>query len=373
MSQRIGSLSLLAGGLLALASPARVFACSAPYCPAAAFAVPAGGTVPANFGELTVSPEEELVGSWSIKLFNANDPSQAILTTAANGATPNISLAAVLQPGASYLLEASPSCFGESVPSHERTLSFTVGRDESRAPESLGPLRLARSERGTVPIGGGAGCFEDFDASLVDLELTPDFVAEPWRNLLTNYQLMVDGQPFAWTLTIGTAYYGPKGQDAARGFYFHGPGTFRTFAMCDSGLERAGIGSTDKGIAPGKHEVWVQARVPTRVPSVIESDHIQIELSCSMPTEPREAGAEEGGEADADVASPADEPAPTADATATARERLPESADGCSTRPTRGGSVAFVVLLLAFSLMRLVWDRARRAPAATARRTSERV
>lgn len=48
---------------------------------------------------------------------------------------------------------------------------------------------------------------------------------------MNSYQLMVDAEPFLWTLTQATDEYGPR--DRTRAFYFADPGPFRAFNECE--------------------------------------------------------------------------------------------------------------------------------------------
>lgn len=279
--------------LAAIHPAAKSQACSAPECSPASFSVAQDFIVPANFGELTVWQQKELFGAteYVLTLYEASRPTQALLTNQSSRSAPYVSLASVLQPGVRYLVEATPLCAGGLALAQKGTLAFSVSSEESVPPTGLGPLEVVHSGSGKVPVSTGAICFAEREASVADFKLSADYVAEPWRNLLTNYQLFVDGKPFSWWLTIGSVDLGPS--DTARGWYAHSPGVFRTFTLCDGGAN-----VSELGVAPGRHEVWVQARVPTRTPSIIESEHVQIELQCpSEAAKPADNESTDGGSA----------------------------------------------------------------------------
>jgi hypothetical protein len=306
-------------------------ACSAPECGGAIrFGIPADALVPENLGELTVYGDTDFAyaSGYALRVWEEDNPDAVIFSgkIAAADRKASVALDAQLSAGKRYVVEATPSCSfsGEAEPV---SIPLEVG-PAHEPPSSLGPLRIVRSGRATVPVGGDASCYSDYDASLVDLKLDPTHLPEAWRDLLTHYQLMVDGEPFSWRLTIGDLdAFGPK--DAARGFFFSQPGTFEAWTPCEDSAY------LDKlGLSPGKHELWVEARVPSSEPTTIASEHVEVDLRCSArPAKESSESSEKDGPS-----------APTTD-------------DGCSLAGRAGGesgaaSALWIAAALAFGSRR---------------------
>ncbi len=303
--------------LLEAARPQLAQACSGLPCNLpAAFPVPEGGEVPANFGELTVFTESSFprAAGYTLKLWEAGSPERLLRTVKVDTENQNrAQLGDLLTPGKSYVVEAT-SCGKEYAASFEasiRTLHFKLAQSASAPPTTLGALTVARHGPTAVAWGGGAGCYADLNTDAVDLTLDPSALPEAWRKLVNSYQLMVDGEPFSWTLTIGSDGYGPR--DRARGFYFAEPGTFRAFTECEPSRSLNVYGGPaapeqkQRGLGPGKHTLWVAARVPTSPAQIVESQPVEVELSCPEP----DAGTIADGGTDAATSTGA---APEADA-----------------------------------------------------------
>jgi hypothetical protein len=339
---------LLAGVLLLVPTlcASQALACSAPYCTPAAFSIPEGAVVPTNLAELSVfadSPVLILAGhGFRLRLWDASDPVRTLLAQGVGNR--RASLTGLLVPGASYVAEAT-TCDDETLPI-VRTLHFTVAATASDPPTSLGPLRVARSGRTIVGYGGGVGCFYELVAEALDLALDESALPEPWRELLSDYQLVVDGEPFTWLQTIGVPQYGPD--DAARGFYFGAPGPFRAFTECEP--SNGDSGETPPlqrpGLAPGKHLAWVTARVPTEPAMTIASEQIEIELSCPEPDESTDGGPEVDHDTSREEEEQDDDEAAEG-ASASSRR-----AGGCSLAREHAGDLTWLALVL-LALVRL--------------------
>jgi hypothetical protein len=238
--------------------------------------------VPANLAELSVFADSPVLtlgeSGFRLKLWDASDPGRVLLTTGPGSA--RASLAGLLVPGASYVAEAS-TCGDDQTDPVLRTLHFTVAASASDPPATLGPLRVARSGRSIVGYGGGTSCFHELVAHAVDLELDEDALPEPWRRLPSDYRLIVDGEPLTWLQTIGTGRWGPE--DTARGLYHGAPGPFRAFTECEPSTDSSSETppAHRPGLAPGKHTAWITARVPTAPETIVESERLEIELSCA--------------------------------------------------------------------------------------------
>lgn len=373
MKLRLTLLAAVAGAsALAAASPAR--ACSGVVCfLPAAFSVAEGAVVPANFGELSVFPESThpRSGRFTLKVWAASDPSTLLISEEVGAAgDQRVTLGSALKPGESYVAEAKTGCHFDwpDQPEVVRRLHFSLSPETIEPPSSLGALRSVRHGPTVVAYGGGAGCFYDLDSDAVDLVLDTNALPEAWRTLIGHYQLIVDGAPFSWPLTVGTDDYGPA--DTARGFYFTEPGTFRAFTECEASdsSERVGLAPGQRGLAPGVHSVWVEARVPITPARVIESERVEIELSCERAASAADADVVVGGGDRAGLpAEPPPADAGSGDASHVAEDEQQDAAGdaahtgsngGCSLR-ARGSapgavSGALVLLLLAAVVRRSV-------------------
>jgi hypothetical protein len=241
--------------------------------------------VPANFGELTVFAGDETRGElpwrprYTVTLRAADAPSQVLFEGNVEGsATPYVKLGVQLKAGKSYLVEAAPICdpavAGDVATIPRAQITLEVGA-ASEPPTTLGPLRQIYWEGSKVPIARGTGCWEDANAATADVMLDGAALPEAWRDLVSNYQLMVDDKPFDWLLTSGVL--GPTTR--ARASYITNPGVFRAWTSCEdvAGFQ---FGPVETGLAPGKHTLWVRARVPSSTPTLIESQRLEVELRC---------------------------------------------------------------------------------------------
>jgi hypothetical protein len=276
----LGLLSLL----VVLTPTEAALACSAPYCARpVTLLLPESGMVPANLGELTTY---EASPPWypaaaDLRVWKSSDPATVLFLGSAKDGAARFSVpAGALAVGESYVAELTPNCTWASATEKVPTqFSFRVG-PASDVPSSLGALSLVRNGSAMVPWGGGAGCWDNFKAAAAELKLDPDALPEAWRELLNEYQLMVDDEPFSWTLTNGG--YGPT--QAARGSYGARPGVFQLWTPCgplpENHVEHE---RTPAQATPGKHTVWVRARVPGTEPKYVESERVDVVLSCSEP------------------------------------------------------------------------------------------
>jgi hypothetical protein len=359
-------------------------ACSgAPCVLPSRFAVPADGVVPANLGELTVFFSEDKMfprpGNFNVKLRAAETPSTLLLSGATETSPGSaLSLGALLQPGKSYVVEAAPNCphAAESeLLAATATTTLHVSAP-SEPPTTLGPLKLVRSTNATVPIAHGGSCWEDYSANVADVALDAAVLPAAWRSLITHYQLIVDGEPFNWSMSYGAR----DPTDSPAAFYLTGAKEFRAWTLC---ADPNGPGAVSllpplpTGLAPGKHTLWVRARVPTSPATMIESDKVEVQLRCPFcvdycgpalpPSTPSttvpkdnpgssEMGSGEAAQPAPDTATSSDdpmdmEPEPVAD-------RVEDDAAGCSASPIRRRQDAAWVLLAGAALwliaMRLV-------------------
>ena len=344
--------------------PSTADACSAAFC-ASGVQVAPRGNVPANVGEVTVWSGG--LGAFprsldfSLRVWDASDPGRILFSGASGTRGPAyLSFGPLFEAGREYVLEVTPQCFGPG--ERPPTLVTFRAEAESAPPADLGPLTVVRSGPTQVPIGGGAGCYEGFDASAVELTLDPSHVAPPWRDLLTSYELMVDGSPFAWTMTSGAI--GPTA--APRGAYFAAPaGAFQAWTPCraasssDAGVIVVQPPGSTTGLSPGKHTVWVRARVPTAEPRVIESERIEVELRCpnqapapdDEPTEPTDP--EEPTTPGDESSAPGDDPAKTQDG-----PRPSAAESGCALAANAVGADGLATAMLAIVLTLSVRRRA---------------
>lgn len=381
-------LLLIAAATCALshvALPRLAQACSGVPCTLpAAFPVPEGGELPANFGELTVFSESVFprAAGYTLKLWEAGSPDRLLRTVEVGVSNHNrAQLGDLLAAGKSYVVEAS-SCgdrAGSTFVPVVRTLHFKLAHGPSAPPTTLGPLAISRHEPTKIPWSAGAGCFEYLDSDAVDLVLELSALPAPWRKLVNSYQLMVDGEPFSWTLTQGSDDYGPR--DRTRGFYFDEPGPFRAFTECEpsrSSNLHGGPASPDqkeRGLEPGKHTAWIAARVPTSPAQIVESQRIEVELACPQPDAGVTAvgsatsSTDSGGDAElSDGDSGVDRTAAPEEGAATTEDPSSTDASGASvdnaTKPEASGSCALSprereakgpplgLLLLALALLR---------------------
>lgn len=274
-------------------APRLASACSGADCmQPAEFVLAKSGRVPANFSEITSYHAKplRLVGNFDIRMWEESAPTTILKQgrmLAAND-PPVFALGRLIE-GKRYVVEATPKCvWGDgreetrANPLPAQQFRFTAG-PAHEAPQTLGSLRIVRQGAATVPWGGGSGCWENLEANAVELALDLSAWPEAWRELLTQYQLIVDGKPFDWTLSIGGGY---APENVPRGSYGGHPGAFQVWTRCGplpQWITPDPEGKTD-GAKPGKHEVWVRARVPETPPSFIESAHVSVELGCPKPT-----------------------------------------------------------------------------------------
>jgi hypothetical protein len=282
--------------------------------------LPTNGVVPANFGELTTY---EATSPWStveadVRVWEASEP--ATILFSGNSRSGPVPLGQ-LTVGKSYVAEVTPSCsWGDPSSKVPAQYSFQVG-PASEEPSSLGPLIPVRNGPTMVPSGqvSDGSCWKEVKAVAAEVRVDLAGVPSAWRELLTDYQLMVDGKPFSWQLTIGAP--GPK--DAPRGEYRGHPGVFQVWTGCGSPA------FTPNSVGLGKHTIWVRARVPSSTPKVIESERVEVELACEQaPILPPQQPAP-----DADAGSAVG--ATAADASAGGEQ---DAADEATTTPANGGT-----------------------------------
>jgi MYXO-CTERM domain-containing protein len=264
--------------LLGLSAPRVASACSGAYCARpVSLVLPQSGVVPANLGELTTY---EPGPPWypaeaDVRVWDASDPSRVLYRGSAH-----VTPIGPLIEGKTYVAEVTPNCgWAEAEDKVPEQYSFRVG-PASDAPTSLGALKVVRTGSASVPWGGGTGCWEDFKAASAELQLDPASLPEAWRELLTEYQLMVDDEPFSWPLTTGGGY-GSK--EWPRGSYIGHPGAFQVWTACGPvPMSPTNLSEIPSQATPGKHTVWVRARLPSTQPKFLESERVQVELACAV-------------------------------------------------------------------------------------------
>jgi hypothetical protein len=178
----------------------------------------------------------------------------------------------------------------------------------------------------------------------------------------------VEEQRSSWTLTIGGGY-GPT--KAPRGSYGARPGVFQLWTPCGPvpentvNLDRAPAQAT-----PGKHSVWVRARVPGSEPKYVESERVDVLLACDEPKplppqsppdlvtpvpkpETAETRTEQHAVAESDSS---DDSSDDAEEITPAREN--DDGGGCSLRRSVPGNSSGAWLLVALGLT-VLWGRGR--------------
>ena len=336
MQTKLSRLCLLAVSAVGVV-PEVALACSGPDCSTPAeLVLSESGLVPANFAELTAYRPDPYpyISDYDVRVWEESDPSRVLFRGKIRRSEPTLPIGP-LSAGMRYVAEATPDC---DYRRDAKLFRFQAGAAQE-APRSLGPLRVAHQGATRVPWGGGSLCWDDIDANAAELELDAMALPEAWRGLLTQYQLMVDGTPFSWRLTIAGG--GDALKDAPRGFYGGHPGLFQVWTRCGPWPERVSGAADLGGVEPGLHQVWVRARVPSSEPSYVESERVEVELRCSA-----------SEEAD-DGADPADDEEESPD-----QQTTPNTGDGCSLGDQRHradsveGSVVSLVLALGVLLVR---------------------
>lgn len=326
---------------------ATAYACSGPLYCASEVAVVPRDVVPVNLGGV-------LVDLYAIARFTANhvdgapraagidmqlhaeDAPQTALPVRVEPRDDGFVWLAFDQPlveGKHYTLHFGESCEGRAL---DQTVAFVAGQ-QVEAPTTLGPLSVVREGRQDVTVGVGSTCSRDVSGDVVDFN-----IADSDSRLLARYGLVVDGEPWQWRVSMSTGFYRVGGTPRELPYWFDDPGTFRVWTLC-AGAELG----PDWGLPPGKHTVRVRAELLGATPGFVESEPLEVDLSCDGPTGQRDDGA----------VPPEGEANPGSDDASAAggrgdKSRDERSSSGCSAGPatrSHGGWLVLFGLALVFA------------------------
>lgn len=293
---RLLQIVLLAGLGVAL-RPAPAAACSPWFCPTVAV-VPFSGVVPPGLAELRV----ESFGGFGVDWMSVSATPEGLLPTwrletgQSAASSRSIALPGVLVTGQRYAVQVEQNC-ANSGPKL-RTGELTV-EEPSAPPSTLGELTVLRSGPGQVPVANGnGGCWDYESAAVVDLQLDLSFLSAGWRNVLHDYQLVVDGEPFTWSMSLAgdfsDSFPGLPPPSLPRANYLTNPGVFQVWTYCPQPLPGETV-----GLSPGPHTVKVRAVVPDGKGTVIESQAVEVSLRCAASDPDAGQGDDAGVVADA--------------------------------------------------------------------------
>lgn len=264
--------TLVASGTLLIAE-ASAQACSAPICyGATASLLPqAGATIPANATGVSV-----------FEGINRGEPSPAMsLTKTSGGATTAVAFTIldggsqkkILSPdegfeiGARYDVSVGSTCLSGGTTA---TSQFTVGAAAPK-PTSLGTLRIGSTGVKALNVSSGGRCTEVISAAQAEIELGLSAGATPWAAML-RYETYVDGEFWA-ARADATMQLHPAGS-------WVGIGKDLVYSACGNPVGVA------QGVSPGRHQVLLRAYLPGNDTTSLDSNTVEIDLSCGAPSVP---------------------------------------------------------------------------------------
>jgi hypothetical protein len=282
---RCAALSLAAQ----LASPT-AHACSAIGGCGQPFGVAPLGTVPVNLGGVLLDPDarRRFVNPLAVPLNGLNSHSGMSLILYEEGTTEALPVrleqrdsylwAAFEQPlkeGTRYILRAEDPCAAGGT--YKEDILLTGGPAEP-LPASLGRLTVKPEADGEVLHENGGLCSGVAMVRVVDLTLTTR--APAWA---ANYRLVVDGKEWGWSMSANGAFAyahetgSPPGTPpAARPYWLTDPGVFRVWSSCGESFGYVEA----PGLSAGKHKVRVRADVLSDGSQTIQSDEVELTLTC---------------------------------------------------------------------------------------------
>jgi hypothetical protein len=323
----MAQLGALAGTLACAAwsvlPASRAHACSGWLCSPSLY-FPAEGTVPVNLPGFYWWPAKrqshwEDAGTWD----DASDLPALLRLARIDGASPEwleVELHEPEQPdgpylvvpdeplvaGAEYVLWDATECSAQpyaldTPPSEDQWLDRAPSSgwpggiahvrvaDAAPLPDELGALNAAEPTVGAVPVEDGAGCSGGLDAPYVELTITHDAAARPWRDALF-YATSVDDEPYAPYGEYNQLFYG---FDFHPGTSFVGRARDRVYTSCQS--------YRFEGVDPGAHRARIHATIPG-TDLKLETHEVSFTLTCP---ERLDGGTDAGSDAGSDAASDA--------------------------------------------------------------------
>lgn len=264
-------LALALAVALPLVAPRLAAACSPLPCWPGSFLPGDGAHVPANLPGLIWRPMRPLDGAGTA------DPSQVVLATTADPATPIPFTATALTggdyllvpqgplvAGTSYVLVDHTTC--EATGAHGPSVTFTA---TATAPEpaELGALAASDDGIGSLTLGTVSGsCSSDVSADRATITLAPSADAAPWLDVI-EFETRVDGHE--WGSSDNLDEVDPPGQS------WQGRGRDLLYEVCETMDD-----GVSAGLAAGTHQVELRATLPGSQ-AEIASAPIDVTLACA--------------------------------------------------------------------------------------------
>ncbi|MBN1947957.1 MAG: hypothetical protein JW797_19980 [Bradymonadales bacterium] len=265
--------------LLVLVSlvPSPSEACAPPRCPGGWF-FPAQGTVPANLDLVFWGPirdwsfDPTLVGSEDVQLVLdtqcITEPVPLTMSYDEDYVHFELELLEPLLADATYLLWGANFCDPETGLPTQAAFQ-TSGSAEH--PTALGSVTAEHTGFQSVTVSTVSGsCSVPVTADTVRVSLELDLSAQPWEDALL-YTTLVDEEP--WHPSHFLPVPVPFGES------WEGRGQDLLYAICQSDDPGA-----QPGLSEGTHTVRFQASIPG-VEGTLQTEEIQVSLSCTPPEE----------------------------------------------------------------------------------------